>query len=523
MATATLVPDLTDITLAENTTGWTGATQDADNRIQGSYCNGVKVSNGRSSIYYTSGTARDFSSGGADEGDHIFIWLKCLHDAKLETKANGGICVRVGNAGGDWGEWYVDGSDTYAGGWKCYVIDPSTQFDAASGWTTSGNPAQLDDVTRFGATFETTSTVAGNTPNCFVDAIRIGTGYTIYGGTDGDEIGWDDVLAVDRNNTYQYGVIREDSGVYFLQGKITIGTSGQTTYFKDACKTLIWTENEFVGNLFYELNVDYTNTHIQLGNYDAGVISGPINVTSFDREWGLSVGTAVTEALFYGCCFFGGGLSDIYSTGSGSEFRECTWGQMGMVTLNDAVLESCKVLNSTDTYALETDLTNETDNIADCIFAGNSGYAIYVPASTGNITFDFDNLQFSGNTTADVYYADTSDDLTINVQNGGDVPTYATAGGTVTTVNAKTLILRNIVVGTRYRVENASTGAEIWSGTAAASPVQKTDYNYTADVDVKIKARYASGSSKYLPLEYGGTITTNGLDVTLQQIEDTIA
>ena len=117
-----------------------------------------------------------------------------------------------------------------------------------------------------------------------------------------------------------------------------------------------------------------------------------------------------------------------------------------------------------------------------------------------------------------------SDPSTTNMLNTGSPPGCTVVNNTVTlSVTAKD---KNgaAVVTAQVRIENASTGALISSGTTNGSGVYSdANYNYGGDLGVTIKIRKSTSGTRYLPFNTGGTIDSNGLTVQATLIEDTIA
>src|SRR3989344_2333321 len=90
----------------------------------------------------------DFSVGGADEGEHIVVWLYAYEG--WNTLASGGFRIRIVDdltaAEASVGTCYVGPQSGYIGGWYPYIISPQKDFnDVVAGdwsWTLNGNPAQ---------------------------------------------------------------------------------------------------------------------------------------------------------------------------------------------------------------------------------------------------------------------------------------------------------------------------------------------------------------------------------------------
>lgn len=83
------------------------------------------------------------------------------------------------------------------------------------------------------------------------------------------------------------------------------------------------------------------------------------------------------------------------------------------------------------------------------------------------------------------------------------------------------VVLQNVVIGSRYRVEVAATNALLYEGTASASTIT-LPYTWTADLAVRVRVRKASTAPKYQAFETQGTITEQGLIVFVSQVRDLV-
>ncbi len=84
------------------------------------------------------------------------------------------------------------------------------------------------------------------------------------------------------------------------------------------------------------------------------------------------------------------------------------------------------------------------------------------------------------------------------------------------------LVLTNVVVGSRYYVYKTSDLTLLGSGEAASSTVTITDVAYVSDFGITIRVRKASSAPKYVPLETQATVNSTGASVYIGQQEDTI-
>lgn len=243
---ATVTPNLTLFNNADAVTGWTAGSLDTDQERQGTGCVGARVSAGTTAFLYNNGSTIDLT------GQHIYVWANCVTAALLNTKAAGGIRIRVaGPTATNFGEWYVDGSDTYPGGWKCQVIDTARAFDA-----TGGTPPAITAIQHIGVVFNVVNMVSGNFNNCVVDVIRYGSGLTITGGTVADPATLEDIYVDDASNANAYGIIDKIGGVYFLQGRLTFGDSTGTgsLYFRDSNQIVVF-QDKPVATSLYQVNI----------------------------------------------------------------------------------------------------------------------------------------------------------------------------------------------------------------------------------------------------------------------------
>jgi hypothetical protein len=150
-----------------------------------------------------------------------------------------------------------------------------------------------------------------------------------------------------------------------------------------------------------------------------------------------------------------------------------------------ATLNSCTFRNTTGNGALLVASAAEMDKITNCNFENNTTYGIRLTNASA-AEYDFDNIQFSGNT-KDVYVAATSGTVTINILNGGDTPTYTSAGATVVINNPKTLTLTGLISGSEVRIYDQSgpPPTEL-AGIESSSTTFAYEYNYAPSTYVDI-------------------------------------
>jgi len=518
------------ISSADSATNWSGGSLDTDSEVQNTGCIGAKVANATVDFLYDSSGAgvQDYSSGGAEEGEHMFAWVNCLTPT-LDTLTNGGIGMLMGN-GTDQGVWYVGGDgtvvgDPYKGGWKSFVVDPASDFDAivAGTWTTGGNPAQLDDVDEYGGRVKTISTIMGNFNNGLVDQISVGFGLRVTDATVPLPAVFSDIADADEGTkANKYGVIRFIDPAYYVQGKIYIGyaTGSAITTFEDTSQAINF-ENAPVAATFYEIivedNAGTAQTNCTWGAIASGVTSAGIDFNAGGTtEWALTIDLQNASSDFnaYACKFLRCRTAILDSEVT---MQDCAFVDSGTVEANLAVLTDCNFLGGTDLIQLKVESVAEMANITGGFFS-NCDRAIEITVAG---TYTFDACTFSGNT-FDVRNS-SAGLVTIQVTNGGGTPTFEnTGGGSVVVENAKTLTVTVKDIG-GVVIQNAQTAiyvkadnTQLMNEDTTAGGIATQAYAYTVDTDVFVKVRKSStGATRYRSVSSPQTITTDGLNVTI--------
>ncbi|MDX1486574.1 MAG: hypothetical protein R3268_00130 [Acidiferrobacterales bacterium] len=456
---------------AESTTGWNTGNLDNDIFVENAGSVGAKVSATTGDFYDNNSLNHDFSSGGTEEGDHIFAWFNTLTPVSLHA-----IIAMEDQATDSVACWNVGPPTGYGGGWISYVIDPATDFDTiiASGtaaWVTTGNPAQLHNVDGYGGRHTTTTSIMGNFNNALVDAISVGTGYRITRGDAGSaEATFADIISYEQTTANRFGALRTDGGVLFMLSKIIIGdTTANSHEFTDSNFTVVWLDAP-VASTFYEISCEEgsgTTTVI----LDNGVFKAEDTAQAGKPLIDMS---GITSATLNNVSVVGG--RGITLDGNVT-WNDSTWQDTGQIDLGgQPTLSGITILDPTDDGAMLVNAANELANVSDIVFDGagiggtTADAAIEVDISgAGPFTLDFDNITFQNRVAGSVdvhILANGNADYTINVLNGGSTPTVTNDGtGTVTVQNTVTLTVTvkdaadlSVVQNARVRVEAAAGG-----------------------------------------------------------------
>ncbi len=235
---ATIIPDFTNITLStvgdDNWaglklagTGGSGITHVFDSGvfIQGADAAAIPLANKKGWLYYDYSGTGSFDFTGADAGKLVWIWCNVPTAGLMVNRAGGGISMILSAADTtNYSEWYVDGSDTYSGGWVRYVLDPRKPASALG-----GTGADLTAISYFGMCGDIQPN-SSKADAVVVDRIDVGNGLRVFNTSSdpdptADGFGyWQDILDADEGNTTnKYGIVRSDNDIIYAQGTIELG------------------------------------------------------------------------------------------------------------------------------------------------------------------------------------------------------------------------------------------------------------------------------------------------------------
>jgi len=345
------------------------------------------------------------------------------------------------------------------GGYLITCIDPT--IDAWAEVADSGGATNQAAIIWYalGAQF-----AAGNakSENVAMDAIDYGTGLTLTAGDGASADGkYTDFVVADQDDTdKRWGAAIGSGDNAILRGIMTIG-SATATEFTDSTSIVTFPDGYHSAGLFgVKVDIQNASTVITDG---ALIISEGVITTSDTRADYIVTGTSGSFTF----------------TGQIRNFRNITY--TSVCDIDGANIE-CQLLTQASANISNTTIrTNSLTSIAclqgptfgtttdlhDCTFVQTgAGHAIEI-ATAG--TYDFENLFFSG------YGADTTDSaaidvtettgtVTINV-NGGDTPTYKTAGATVNIVAGAVTVQAKATLKAGTAVENARVFLKASDGT----------------------------------------------------------
>ena len=535
--------------------GGTPSAVAADGSIDGDGAITTTSNQKRILLYYDLGAGNelDFSGGGAQEGQYVYIWANFLAASLLNPYQSGGFGVFMdSNAPGSnqHALWYIYGNDNYSGGWKRLIIDPTTTPSTNPG--TAINTAAIRYIGIFAETSDT-----ARFDNMIVDRMDVGSGYDVTGTS---TVGlFNEILAYERSGSplNVYGVVKSlnDSDTAFeLAGKLNLGDTTATNstivdndskifvaepiYYNGTADAASVPVGAFginvvggsgvesltlgsavgttggrngitlVGNSTYDFAIDFSDGNVETGNWYGCSLENLSGTLSFDASAHNFKGNSVVNCS--GMSFVAG------STAFESSFVSC-----GTVTLTStASLNDC-IFAEADGNAVQT---ADLDNLVDCSFTrGSAGHAVeltsigdgsmgwncrlnnYATGSAGSPVTPTNN----GNEA--IFVNVGSGSLTITVADGATTPSIRSAGASVTVqVGLKTLTISNVIAGSDVVIKSSGTLTKLQDDQDIAGTSTTYTYTYSAGTFVDI-AVYAEGYVPYYVNGYelgpnGGTI-----------------
>lgn len=533
-----------NVSTGESATGWediSGTALAVDTEIRydtytGSIGNYATTT--RDATLYNNGGVGLFSSG-----DHAYLLLNCGVVSLLDTKALGGLTVRVtGATATDWAEFELFGSDewptTFDGGWAQIVVDIDELL--ANPTNTNGTPPTVGNIQRFGVTFITATVMPRMTDNFWVGGFKIlgsATPAIIVEGRNGGSTDWDwdsirSVAAVQLSAVIKPG----PGGTFVCRGPIQFGINDTSTHaFTETNKTLLWDFQEVMLDGFYNLsalgNVGGT-TDVEFGiktgtgNDATGAQGGAIQAAATAARWGMDFDDAnIDSANFYGVTMQHGDtfqLDDAAVDIASTLMIDCTKAHFS----NAKVVRLSAIAPNTADGVAFCD-TDDLGDIANSTFEFSDGHGIEIlsggPATQSNIGNLFigayggtpgdNNTPASGSNDAMIYNNSTAA-KTFNRSGGGTLPSFRNGtSATSDDVASISLTFTPLISGSDISVFAAGDNTPISDNDSSGT-------SYVASVGSGQSIDYKIYKDGYLVVEKFAVSFTASQDVQVTQLPD---
>lgn len=471
MAAPSYTEDLTDIDLAQSTTGYfaiggggAGLGTGADFAMQGTLCVDKQITNADKGQGFDNGSAITMGAN-----DHIYVWAFLATPGLADTIQNRGLCVFIGSSSSAYVKFHVEGNDTFGAAGrvgKCYPIKYVNTSNTSPPYRTlTGSPTTSTQV--FGVSANTTASVKG--ANLGLDAQRYGTGAFL---TAGELISAGD--ASDNPCTFagfnaqndalsnRWGILTKVGTSYELQGIFAIGRNNAGTAtlarFQDSDVNIIIPDTIHSATNFSRFEIDHASTVCNWTNINITPLGtnnkGQVIVTSADPTFNVTGGTWTDI--------------DIVTLRSNSTVNGLTLRRTAAITLNQATLTDCVIDENTAASAV---LTDDLGDITTCTFnSDGTGHAVEL-SSIGGGSMTWNNTLSGyagtdGSTGNEAIYVNVgSGNLTINVSAGASTPSIRTAGANVTVVSGQVTTKVTVTTTTGTKIQNARVFLKASDGT----------------------------------------------------------
>ncbi len=536
--------DLTDVDLAQNTTGWNqwGAGGNialgsgADFAIHNGVAVDGKIGNTEKGIYYDNGAGISLGAG-----DHLYVWLNTSTPGVTDSLANRGACVGLGSSSTAFVKYHVEGNDSFGVVGrvaKCYPIDYSVRTQNTGGApyrTVTGSPSA--DPRVLGGYWNVNSSVKSN--NMAVDAIRYGTGAYLTAGellaagdASDDPCTLSGFQSLNDDTTNAWGILTLASGAYELQGAFVIGqnSSGVATLarFKDSDQAISVVDTPHSASDFSKIVIDHASTRAELTNINIKALGtnnrGLFDVTANNPTVIIDGGTwtDIGAVTFRSNTTIDGltlrRTDTVTSNGSAitnALFDQCRAAKT-LIAANLNEVSSSQFISDGSNNAVELTgaaATYSWDNTLSGYDAGVTGNGVEV---TGGLV--------TGNEA--IHITATTGTFNISVADGASVPSVSSAGAIVN-VTANQITIQVTVldddtgsaIGTTSRVYlvRSSDKSVLLNGAVNGVGVISTQIDYDADTNVEGWARDMDLSGDdYIPADISGQYTASGFSIIIR-------
>jgi len=352
---------------------------------------------GGEGIFFDDGADRDWTD------DIVYMWVNIANPGLMETKANGGIRIRVANNAGltNFVERNFEGSDTYSGGWKMFVIDMNDVFNQAD--ATGGTPPVITAARYIGVVCDLiTGAMPKMQDNIFIDSLwrlqKGVPGIRVESDNGGSPWTWDDIRDAgdEFDTTKAWGHVIENQGQIILFSSIEFGDAAGTTStdFDDftGAKIVFGEGSNPLPNDIYEITVvgNATGTcDIKFGSVVGsgadrqGLLGGSISTTgplfTIDAETDIA---DVDTVNLYGISITGAGICQ-FSGSTKTDLISVVFTDCGEIQPNDSECINCFLIAPKD-RGMEMLATNNIQGLT-CI-AGSDDVNITLLGSRTDYT-----------------------------------------------------------------------------------------------------------------------------------------
>lgn len=415
-------------------------------------------------------TTYDFTAGGAQEGELVYIWISMTALGTLDTKANYGLAIRLSSGSSttattNYIDFVIAGNDDkngWDGAWRCFVVDPTKTPTRSNGTVAT----ILAAVRSIGVWIDCSTSARAD--SIFINEIAIGSGLRITGTS---TTGWGDV--VDYCTAYAtrgWGMFQERENEVFSYGITNIGDAASQTAavsFTDSGRSIRFGTSEYWTGSAWASSMPTTASGINIEDhttYTTTFSDGVVVGTDSGRSGSAFKGNSLLDVTMD---LYGGNNAASVTTLYGTKLQELTgalvsgndsdhkafsmtvaksgqYAPVGGQVIRNAIFEE----TTATTAAL---LWNANADVVDSKFIANTTGAAIEFDTVG--TYSQNGNTFSGNT-YDVLNSDNAATITA----GSFVVTRGYKILTVGTTDFTLIGSADNVIGTKFVATGIGTG-----------------------------------------------------------------
>jgi hypothetical protein len=350
----------------------------------------------------------------------LFMWVFFGCPNTLDTLANGGLRIIMGQDKDNYQAWYVKGAETYIyGGWINIAVDPSVGYQASQ-----GSPSGVWQY--FGAVAKTLATISKGSP-FGVDVFRYGrTLQVAYGesanyGTFVGAAAKND--ANDATAGYnRWGLFQAIDGGYLMKGLFLMGTSGTAVDFRDANRNIAIQDTIRVAAEFNTFEVRNISSRVDWTNISIAALGS--------TSKGRFIVTDNADVNKDGCVFTD---MDAFTYLSNSTILDTVYRRCGLVTQGGAVFTGCVFQNATGAVSLKV---SNPSLVTGCLFTSDGSNHAVEADTPGDFDWDNELVGYAtehGSSGNEAFYNNSGGHINLTVV-GGTAPKYRNGSGASTTI-----------------------------------------------------------------------------------------
>jgi len=465
-------------------------------------------------------TPLDFSGGGTEEGQMIYIWVMMLSPTPLDTMANTPYNICMGDGTGSFNEYTVASkadSNGWDGRWKVFCIDPTITPTIDGG-------ADISAIDTIGVWMDTDTSVRAE--SFYISQIMCARGLKVEGTS---STMYDDIVAWSEDYINRAaGMFQSRGQTYYSLGSLTIHSDNGSSNVSADGSNVEYEKSEFYNGSAWVTSYstsgnvvtasDTSGNTVDFEEANIGVAGNDQNRISFDNSGALVyvknggyIKYMDTMASAIGHQYNGVVFSKYTARTLGEEsYNNCTFDGSALITVGPTSdFASANIINGDVIISVHAD---DLAHVASNTFNGtgtNYGVALESIATDTAMTWSSYSTGFAaGVTGTDVATTGNNNEtiwcsvadtkvLTINVAGGFGTPSVANLGlGSVNVVAGLvnfTFTVNPSITSYEYRLYSVTTAGSLagsveLQGIESATQDSYTySYSYTSDTVIALQ------------------------------------